>query len=223
VPCVQSLCFDCLIVHFVCVCVLSHWVHAAIAEVQDLPSLKCSSHWSLRLYPASAIVLFVVVVVHLSHILSIHNSSLLPDAPATQESGAGAIQVVSTSPPVDVATGHVDYRPNSAPAHVDRAPPSPRFGGVSPLVPASDDDGGTAAGAAGAAEVRTVPSGSSQPRWSTPTNGSSSTTARGGSLSEPPLSPLAVKSGARLAPPPALLGLVGPKPKRKSPKKSSYV
>ena len=26
-----------------CVCVLSHWVHAVIVEVPDLPSLKCSS------------------------------------------------------------------------------------------------------------------------------------------------------------------------------------
>jgi len=212
VPCVQSRSFDCLIV---CVCVLSHWV----------PSLKCSSHWSLGLYPASAIVLFLLLFICLTFyrfttLFFLWPDGTGPDAPATQESGAGAIQVVSTSPPVDVATGHVDYRPNSAPAHVDRAPPSPRFGGVSPLVPASDDDGGTAAGAAG---VRTVPSGSSQPRWSTPTNGSSSTAARGGSLSEPPLSPLAVKSGARLAPPPALLGLVGSKPKRKSPKKSSCV
>ena len=37
----------------VCVCVLSHWVHAAIVEVPDLPSLKCSSHWSPGLFPAS--------------------------------------------------------------------------------------------------------------------------------------------------------------------------
>jgi hypothetical protein len=37
----------------VCVCVLSHWVHAAIVEVLDLPSLKWSSHWSLGLFPAS--------------------------------------------------------------------------------------------------------------------------------------------------------------------------
>jgi hypothetical protein len=39
----------------VCVCVLSHWVHwvhVAIVEVPHLPSLKCSSHWSLGLYPA---------------------------------------------------------------------------------------------------------------------------------------------------------------------------
>ena len=43
----------------VCFCVLSHWVHAAIFEVPHLPSLKCSSHWSLGLYPASVeIVLF---------------------------------------------------------------------------------------------------------------------------------------------------------------------
>jgi hypothetical protein len=35
------------------VCVLSRWVHSAVAEVSDLPSLKCSSHWSLGLYPAS--------------------------------------------------------------------------------------------------------------------------------------------------------------------------
>jgi hypothetical protein len=33
-------------------CVLSHWVHAAIVEVPDLPSPKCSSHWSLGLYLA---------------------------------------------------------------------------------------------------------------------------------------------------------------------------
>jgi hypothetical protein len=38
-------------------CVLSHWVHAAIVEVPDLPSLKCSSYWSLGLYPASVDVL----------------------------------------------------------------------------------------------------------------------------------------------------------------------
>jgi hypothetical protein len=38
----------------VCVCVLSHWVHAARVEVPDLPSLKCSSHWSLGLCPAYA-------------------------------------------------------------------------------------------------------------------------------------------------------------------------
>jgi hypothetical protein len=37
----------------VCVCVLSHWVRTAIGEVPDLPSLKCSSHWSLGLYSAS--------------------------------------------------------------------------------------------------------------------------------------------------------------------------
>jgi hypothetical protein len=37
----------------VCVCVLSHWVHAAIAEVPDLSTLKCSSHWSLGLHTAS--------------------------------------------------------------------------------------------------------------------------------------------------------------------------
>jgi hypothetical protein len=36
-----------------CGCVLSHWIHAAIVEVPNLPSLKCSSHWSLGLYPAS--------------------------------------------------------------------------------------------------------------------------------------------------------------------------
>jgi hypothetical protein len=34
-------------------CVLSHLVHAAIVEVPDLPSLKCSSLWSPGLYPAS--------------------------------------------------------------------------------------------------------------------------------------------------------------------------
>jgi hypothetical protein len=34
------------------VCFWSHWVHAATVEVPDLPSLKCSSHWSLGLYPA---------------------------------------------------------------------------------------------------------------------------------------------------------------------------
>jgi hypothetical protein len=38
-----------------CVCILSHCgVHAVIVEVAVLPSLKCSSHWSLGLYPASA-------------------------------------------------------------------------------------------------------------------------------------------------------------------------
>jgi hypothetical protein len=37
----------------VCVCVLSHWVHAGIGEVPDLPTLKCSSHWSLGLHTAS--------------------------------------------------------------------------------------------------------------------------------------------------------------------------
>jgi hypothetical protein len=37
----------------VCVCVLSQWAHRAVASVLDLPSLKCSSHWSLGLYPAS--------------------------------------------------------------------------------------------------------------------------------------------------------------------------
>jgi hypothetical protein len=36
----------------VSVCVLSHWVHAAKGEGSDLPALKCSSHWSLGLYPA---------------------------------------------------------------------------------------------------------------------------------------------------------------------------
>jgi hypothetical protein len=39
----------------VCVCALSHWVHAAMVEVPDLPSLKCSSHWSLGLFPASVV------------------------------------------------------------------------------------------------------------------------------------------------------------------------
>jgi hypothetical protein len=37
----------------VCVCVLSHWALAAIVEVPYFPSLKCSSHWSLGLFPAS--------------------------------------------------------------------------------------------------------------------------------------------------------------------------
>jgi hypothetical protein len=37
----------------VSVCVLSHCVHAAMDEAPDLPSLKCSSHWSLGLFPAS--------------------------------------------------------------------------------------------------------------------------------------------------------------------------
>jgi hypothetical protein len=41
----------------VCVCVLSHYVHAAIVDVLDLPSLKCSSHWSLGLYPAYVLLL----------------------------------------------------------------------------------------------------------------------------------------------------------------------
>jgi hypothetical protein len=36
-----------------CVCVLIHRVRAAAVEVPNLPSLKCSSHWSLGLYPAS--------------------------------------------------------------------------------------------------------------------------------------------------------------------------
>jgi hypothetical protein len=40
----------------VCVCGLSHWVHAAIVEVPDLPSLKCSSYWSIGLYPACVLV-----------------------------------------------------------------------------------------------------------------------------------------------------------------------
>jgi len=47
---------------YVCVCVLSHWAHAAIVEVPDLPSLKCSSHWFLGLYPASVLLLFVVLL-----------------------------------------------------------------------------------------------------------------------------------------------------------------
>jgi hypothetical protein len=38
---------------FFCVCVLDLWIHAAIVDVPDLPSLKRSSHWSLGLYPAS--------------------------------------------------------------------------------------------------------------------------------------------------------------------------
>jgi hypothetical protein len=37
----------------VCVCVVSHWVHAAIDEGPDLPAFKCSSHWNLGLYLAS--------------------------------------------------------------------------------------------------------------------------------------------------------------------------
>jgi hypothetical protein len=39
----------------VCVCVLSHWFHAAIVEVPDLPTLKFSSHWFLGLFPASVL------------------------------------------------------------------------------------------------------------------------------------------------------------------------
>jgi hypothetical protein len=35
----------------------SLWVHAAIAELPDLPSLKLSSHWSLGLYLASTLIL----------------------------------------------------------------------------------------------------------------------------------------------------------------------
>jgi hypothetical protein len=38
----------------VCVCVLSQSVHAPIVEVPNLPSPKCSSHWSLGKYPAYA-------------------------------------------------------------------------------------------------------------------------------------------------------------------------
>jgi hypothetical protein len=37
----------------VCICVLSHWVHAAIGEGPNLPAFKCSSHWNLGLYLAS--------------------------------------------------------------------------------------------------------------------------------------------------------------------------
>jgi hypothetical protein len=48
-PCVAPPSFVNSDVVCVCVCVLSHWVHAAIVEVPDLPSLKCSCHWSLRL------------------------------------------------------------------------------------------------------------------------------------------------------------------------------
>ena len=46
----------------VCVCVLSHWVHAAIFEVPHLLSLKCSSHWSLGLFPASVRGWVIVVI-----------------------------------------------------------------------------------------------------------------------------------------------------------------
>jgi hypothetical protein len=45
----------------VCVCVLRHWIHAAMDEAADLP--KCSSHWSLELFPASVenLSLFIIV------------------------------------------------------------------------------------------------------------------------------------------------------------------
>jgi hypothetical protein len=32
------------------VCVVSHWVHAAIGEGPALPALRCASHWSLGLH-----------------------------------------------------------------------------------------------------------------------------------------------------------------------------
>jgi hypothetical protein len=53
--CVTGLCVC------VCVCVLRHRVLAVIVEVLDLPSLKCSSHWSLELFPASEAPTNVVV------------------------------------------------------------------------------------------------------------------------------------------------------------------
>jgi hypothetical protein len=58
------ICFGSLLgVSFVCVCVcvLSHWVHAAMDDAPDLPSLECSSHWSLGLFPASVESLFVPI------------------------------------------------------------------------------------------------------------------------------------------------------------------
>ena len=55
-PLIAALTFVC-----VCVCVLSHWVHAAIDKVPDLTSLKCSSHWPLGLYIASVALTFVVI------------------------------------------------------------------------------------------------------------------------------------------------------------------
>jgi hypothetical protein len=46
--------FVCLLV-CACVCVLSHWVHTTIDQGSDLPALKCSSHWSLGLFPVSVV------------------------------------------------------------------------------------------------------------------------------------------------------------------------
>jgi hypothetical protein len=68
----------CVVCVCVCVCVLSHWVHAAMDEVPDLPSLKCSSHWSLGLCPAS--VQACVVVTHCTRrsTLLVYTSSSSP-------------------------------------------------------------------------------------------------------------------------------------------------
>jgi hypothetical protein len=48
---------------FFIVCVLSHWVHAAIVEVADLPSLKCSSYWYPGLFPASVKIYRILVTI----------------------------------------------------------------------------------------------------------------------------------------------------------------
>jgi hypothetical protein len=61
------------LLHTHCCLCLSHWVHAAIGEVSDLLSLKCSPHWSLGVYLASSyrIRLFNVFTVHTSRCISV--------------------------------------------------------------------------------------------------------------------------------------------------------
>jgi len=62
----------------ICVCILSLWVHAAIAEVPDLSTLKCSSHWSLGLHTASVDVSPTTLIVQQGQILPQFVWSLRP-------------------------------------------------------------------------------------------------------------------------------------------------
>jgi hypothetical protein len=48
-----------LLVVCVCVCVLSHCVRTVICEGPNLPTLECSSHWSLGLHIVSVVLLLL--------------------------------------------------------------------------------------------------------------------------------------------------------------------
>jgi hypothetical protein len=59
-----------------CVCVLSHWVHAAMDEAPDLPSLKCSSRWSRGINVHSHFPLISKPTQSMKPTSSAHSSSL---------------------------------------------------------------------------------------------------------------------------------------------------